>query len=303
MEEGLAGCLGLLFALWIVGRILRLIALSLRWLMVEATLGEQALTLAVAALVTYTVVWFVLHIQRRKRREAEAKKRKEYEAQQQAVLDSLASLLTDSRGLAGQLHPLIRRVNRALDLSESEFAAGVFAPFWDAIENAARTLAEFHNCIGILEQKSLEYKRQSALLDQAAPSFDLGIASIPDSIGPADRLRQCVRTAQRDFHFSTIYEQRRTNQILVEGFKTLEQAIDRLGGRLVAAIERATCSIMAAIETSSASRSEDTARLRTELQQTRQQLASDSRSARDHEAKSEKMLDNIQRGRPPGLLG
>jgi hypothetical protein len=44
----------------------------------------------------------------------------------------------------------------------------------------------------------------------------------------ADRLRGVVRKGQTSFQFATIYEQRRTNQILIAGFVTLGDALERL---------------------------------------------------------------------------
>ena len=38
-----------------------------------------------------------------------------------------------------------------------------------------------------------------------------------------------MRKAQGNFHFASIYEQRKTNKILIGGFTTLEQAINQVG--------------------------------------------------------------------------
>jgi methyl-accepting chemotaxis protein len=48
----------------------------------------------------------------------------------------------------------------------------------------------------------------------------------------AGRLQRIVRKAQRNFEFATIYEQRKTNEILIAGFATLGEAIYGLGSRL-----------------------------------------------------------------------
>ena len=52
----------------------------------------------------------------------------------------------------------------------------------------------------------------------------------------AERMQAIVRKAQRNFQFATIYEQRKTNQILVAGFTTLAQALNQMTGQITASI-------------------------------------------------------------------
>ena len=52
---------------------------------------------------------------------------------------------------------------------------------------------------------------------------------LPDARPTAQRLAVVVRKAQKDFHFATIFEQRKTNKILVAGFSTLASAIYEIG--------------------------------------------------------------------------
>src|SRR5206468_312018 len=51
-----------------------------------------------------------------------------------------------------------------------------------------------------------------------------------------DRLKAVVRKAQRNIQFATIYEQRKTNKLLVAGFQHLAQAIDGMGHRITSSI-------------------------------------------------------------------
>jgi methyl-accepting chemotaxis protein len=50
-------------------------------------------------------------------------------------------------------------------------------------------------------------------------------------------MQAIVRKAQRDFQFATIYEQRKTNQILVAGFTNLAQALKDMTWQLTASID------------------------------------------------------------------
>jgi hypothetical protein len=56
------------------------------------------------------------------------------------------------------------------------------------------------------------------------------------SLDVSKRMNELVRSAQKDFQFATIYEQRKTNQLLVAGFQTLANAIDGMGMRIESSI-------------------------------------------------------------------
>ncbi len=143
-----------------------------------------------------------------------------------------------------------------------------------------------------------------------APAFDLGFKVLPDATHVSARLKAIVRQAQKNPHFATIYELRKTNEILVEGFTNLGQALTEVGDRLENSMDTLRSSLTEGFaEAASASR-RATAELVAELEQTREQSAKDSREAREisskdsearrkHEREEREMLDNIQRRKKP----
>jgi methyl-accepting chemotaxis protein len=50
-------------------------------------------------------------------------------------------------------------------------------------------------------------------------------------------MKAMVRKAQCDFQFAIIYEQRKTNKILIAGFTNLAQALEGMGDRISASID------------------------------------------------------------------
>lgn len=234
-------------------------------------------------------------------RELDAENQKRAEESRQAEQHTLAlrlvTLVSDSVQTASTLPQLVRESESALDSAEQEFSDGAFAPFWDAVETAATRLATFNNTVQQLIQNSTFHRSESSKLDTRPAPFQLGVDTLPDASHTAHRMRSVVRRAQKDFHFATIYEQRKTNQLLVAGFSTLGQAINELGDRLDSSLESLASSISIAI-------SDQTSALVSELETSREQAASDSAAQREHESKEREMLDNIQRRRkprPPGL--
>ena len=177
-----------------------------------------------------------------RRREEEARKRQEeyqiqqYEANQKYVLQCLERSITDSHSIFQRLPGELVSAEKALDKAEQEFAGNYYAPFWEAMEDAVNHLGTF--CIGIqqIENHHRNYKEQRKNLDSRPPSFPSFHFPEPRARATADRLKSIDRHAQSNIHFATIYQQRKTNQLLIMGFTSLAQAIDGMGSRISSSI-------------------------------------------------------------------
>lgn len=115
-------------------------------------------------------------------------------------------------------------------------------------------------------------------------------------------MHRIVRVAQGDFQFSTIYEQRRTNQILVSGFKSLGQAIDGMRHQIGMAVEQLHSSVES-LATALDDRLQDVhSRIGDLIETGAEQHEDYIEHERQHAERDEAalgMLDNIQRKRLP----
>ena len=231
-------------------------------------------------------------------KEAESRRRaaEQHSAAQRALALRLTNVISESTRTATDLPKLVQTAENTIDLAEQEFQDGAFAPFWDAVEQAANKLASYEATIQRLIQNSDFYTGEALKLETPPPPFQLGLQTLPNASHTANRMRAVVRRAQKDFHFATIYEQRKTNQLLVAGFSTLGQAINELGDRLDSSIERLASSVSISV-------SEQTTALVSELEMSSEQAASDAAAQREHEREEREMLDNIQRRRKPRPQG
>ncbi|MEY2878170.1 MAG: hypothetical protein RLZZ15_550 [Verrucomicrobiota bacterium] len=223
------------------------------------------------------------------RRKAEAKNK----AEQDQIAIDLSKRVEASRISANTIQRELGIVATALSRAENEFVEGAFAPFWDAIEKAATHLSRANNEINAITVDSKKYLEIRAGFKGEAPSYILDSSSLSDSAFAASRMQGLVRLAQKDFQFATIYEQRRTNQLLVKGFRNLADALEQMTNQIESSIASLTDSFS---EIADAHRS-NTGDLLDSIDQVRSQMAANSESRRDHEEKQRAMLDNIQRRR------
>jgi hypothetical protein len=235
------------------------------------------------------------NVMQKMKEEAQRRKQQEYEAYQHSLRQRLLGFVTNSAEILNSLLKDIKVAEHSIDEAEKEFTDGAFAPFWDAVENTVTHLALFNLGVQQIHDNFINYMNEKNKLDSTPPPFQINIGSLPIATRTSDRMRNIVRRAQKDFHFATIYEQRKTNQLLVKGFMSLGQALNDMTYCITTSIEDLSHSIYDL----ASSNSEDSRELIEGVESLRYQMQSDAEASRAHERDERKMLDNIQRGKKP----
>ena len=166
-------------------------------------------------------------------------------AHQKRVRERLLRLNEESLSLIESMPEWVESAERHLDQAELDFAEGAYAPFWSSVERAALSLAGFGESVQKLESNSGEYVDLLAQYRGHAPAFAVSVCATTRmklATATSHRMHGLVRRAQRDFQFSVIYEHRKTNQILIAGFRDLAEAIEEMASRLSASIDGLTAS-------------------------------------------------------------
>ena len=216
-----------------------------------------------------------------------------------------------------------------LDQAELNFMEEAFAPFWDSIEQATLHLGHFDDCVSSISHNLNRYGELSKVYESNPPRFPIALDSVKAMVAgntTADRLKVIVRQAQRNFQFASIYEQRRTNQILLAGFNTLAQALEGMGRRISKSIDELSTQVSemstsinemsTSINEMSTSINESISSLGEQMVVVNQSIVGVSESVRELHSTIQKeayeqserhhraleMLDNIQRRRKPSGL-
>lgn len=191
-----------------------------------------------------------------------------------------------------QLPVLFDQSRRDVEQARKEMEEEAFGPFWDAIEGAAYKLAEFDEIVKMLTKNGAMYHADLDSVRHNFPPFPTDVLPVPNPKQVLDEFHMLVRKAQRDFRFASIWEQRKTRAVLIDGLHSIGDAVDNLGSRIVDSIskmERSLSSRIASMENSLSSRLGELTDL--------QERAMDDAQAYRQNISS--MLDNIQRGRKP----
>jgi hypothetical protein len=230
-----------------------------------------------------------------------------HEQHQQWYRDQLARLNEESIGLFELLPRYLRAAEKCLDQAEIDFADGAFAPFWDSIEKAALWLGRFDEGVQQIKNNLCRYTEVIGTYEDVPPRFPISrqsVAKLGVGTTTAERMKPIVRAAQRDFRFATIYEQRKTNQILVAGFRNLAEALEIMTSQIATSIGNLTDSVDVMTLRQDESMRAIQSRLGDVVDQASQhhdKLMAEASEGAARERKALEMLDNIQRRRRPSL--
>jgi hypothetical protein len=241
----------------------------------------------------------------KERDERERTAKAERSREQQGYHTQMIVLGEESIGLFESMPQHLRSAEKYLDQAEVDFGDGAFAPFWDSIEHAAKALGRFDEGVHHIKDNSSRYTELTRKYESTPPPFPLARQSVVKlrvGTATAERMKAIVRTAQRNFQFATIYEQRKTNKILVAGFTNLAQALEQMTWQITTSIDDLASSVDVMTSTLDKSMHAIHSRMSDMAERTKQHHDEFMKEASERATREKKvleMLDNIQRGRRP----
>jgi uncharacterized protein YfcZ (UPF0381/DUF406 family) len=236
---------------------------------------------------------------------AEEARRQRQIAEQLGYQNEMVALGEQSLVLFESMPNFIRSAEENLDQAEIEFADGAFAPFWDCIESVAKTLGRFDEGVHRIKNNSRRYAELIKKNGHTPSRFPLAPQSVTGlnvAVATAERMKAIVRKAQCDFQFATIYEQRKTNQLLVAGFTNLAHALREMTWQITSSIDDLARSIDGITLTIGESLQDIHSRIGDIAKATDRHVEEASKvssAAAERERKALEILDNIQRRKRP----
>lgn len=228
-----------------------------------------------------------------RQREAERERQRQY-------FTSLVDLGSNSFALFEAMPTHLMTTEELLDQAESDFEEGALAPFWDSVERAAMLLGRFDDSVRTITTNAERHTDVAKNYEGTPPPFPIILDSVTGMAAAnttTDRMKAIVRKAQRNFQFATIFEQRKTNQLLVAGFTNLAQALDGMGRRIESSID----DLGGRISEMSSTLGGSLQKLGSTLDDTHATLQKDAADRAERHKQALTMLDNIQRRRKPLL--
>ena len=137
---------------------------------------------------------------------------------------------------SGGIVQSVQQARFYLDVAGREFQQHRFAPFWDAMENAAKAIGQCRLIQGYLAFDIDHYVNALAGRIHNFPTWDHAITSIADIEPELKRFAELKDAAEADYQFASMREFRETRQVMIAEFRTLGEALRHLEHAVVSSI-------------------------------------------------------------------
>ena len=128
-----------------------------------------------------------------------------------------------------KLTKILKKVERNLSRAENEYSASAYGPFWDQIEAVTEGLKKYNSWLERVEKNADTYRDVLSGWNHTFPSVIINRGDFPDPTSAIHHLGRLVRQGQTNRDFAIIWEHRRTQKAIIEGFRDLQQAIYGIG--------------------------------------------------------------------------
>jgi hypothetical protein len=158
-------------------------------------------------------------------------------SQAEEYSSKLNMILSKSEEIPSIILPYLEATaKKHIDFAKTDFSDNAISPFWDNIEEASKFLALYKEAI---DQLQLNGELYSKILDGKSHNFpDLFPIGTNISISNEllDEYNAIIRKAHTRPEFGNIWEQRKTQKILIAGFQNLGQAINNMKDEIISSI-------------------------------------------------------------------
>lgn len=156
----------------------------------------------------------------------------------------LNMILSKSEEIPNKILPYLEASAKMhIDIAKTDFSDNAISPFWDNIEEASKFLALYKEAIDQLQLNGELYSKILGGKSHNFPDrFPIG-TNISISNGLLDEFNTIIRKAHTRPEFGNIWEQRKTQKILIAGFQNLGQAINNMKDEIISSIDNLDYSI------------------------------------------------------------
>lgn len=173
-----------------------------------------------------------LEQERKEERERKEKLRVEQEAASKT--SKLRHIYESSASLQVELKQHLKTAVQWLRHAKREYGQSAYSPFWDAVENAASSLADYEDALYELSDNAESYYEGLKGRTHSFPAFPVTAESLPDASSVVRDFQRIVRLglAPKDPTFALIWEHYKDRKVMMAGFQHLGEAIKNLGSSI-----------------------------------------------------------------------
>ncbi|MGA9997244.1 MAG: hypothetical protein WBP93_17630, partial [Pyrinomonadaceae bacterium] len=128
----------------------------------------------------------------------------------ESLTSSLMQTYESSVSLNNRLSEQLEQASRELKRAEGEYNDNAAYPYWDKVEEAARTIYSYQRTLDELSRNAAYYYRKLSDRKHNFPSFPIKFGIIPSASPVLSEFERVIRLGLRSTHFTNTLGHRRT---------------------------------------------------------------------------------------------
>jgi len=186
------------------------------------------------------IIGICIYLHYRKKEKRRLEQINAHSKEQQDIYNKIISCGDNALDIYERLSSYLNSAESYMDQAERDFSESAFEPFWVSVEKAVNMLGSFNEDVNNIKRLLDQYNELMKRYESKPPHFTLSFETVYKlkiCSSTTKRLEAIVRKAQCNYQFANIFVKRKTNQILVTGFKNLAQALEQMTCQLIESVD------------------------------------------------------------------
>ena len=127
----------------------------------------------------------------------------------------------------------VKEIDHLIKNAEAEFKSNAFSPFWDKIEQSIDKFLVYNSQLFAIPSKQEYYQSVLKNREHNFPAYPIDERSLPNIQLRLKEFKRVVRLGQTNYQFASIYEHRKTRNVIIGGFKNLAEALNNIDSSVI----------------------------------------------------------------------
>jgi len=147
---------------------------------------------------------------------------------------SLNSIIDQNQRLCRDCGAIRSQIVSKMDDARNKYNRNLFGQYWDMIESITKSLDEYRSTIGRLEYVQNNYRNEVRQIgaQHNYPAAILNMSMVPLVDRELVEFKKLRELGESHRDFANIWEQRRTREAIISGFKNLQASVEGVGGAI-----------------------------------------------------------------------
>ncbi|MEJ2682678.1 MAG: hypothetical protein P8144_14755 [Gammaproteobacteria bacterium] len=146
----------------------------------------------------------------------------------------LNSIISQNQRYCQECGTIRNQIVSKMNSAQDKYNRNLFGQYWDMIESITKSFDEYKTQVSMLKHVQKDYYREVRQIDAEHnfPSTILNMSMVPLVDKELREFKDLRELGESHRDFANIWEQRRTREAIITGFKDLQASVEGIGGAI-----------------------------------------------------------------------